>query len=81
MRYDNTPKIVGAGRGVAKMYTYYSSKAGDVVPLPKKAARKLEKFSQMQQVEKMKFSANVIQPAIKTWEDRNLKNRGSKLNP
>jgi hypothetical protein len=35
----------------------------------------------MQQVDKMKFSANVIQPAIKTWEDRNLKNRGSKLNP
>jgi hypothetical protein len=79
--YSNTPKIVGAGRGEAKMYTYYSSKAGDVVPLPKKAARKLEKFSQMQQVDKMKFSANVIQPAIKTWEDRNLKNRGSKLNP
>jgi hypothetical protein len=79
--YSNTPKIVGAGRGVGKMYTYYSSKAGDVVPLPKKAARKLEKFSQMQQVDKMKFSANVIQPAIKTWEDRNLKNRGSKLNP
>jgi hypothetical protein len=79
--YSNTPKFVGAGRGVAKMYTYYNPKAGDVVPLPKKAARKLEKFSQMQQVDKMKFSANVIQPAIKTWEDRNLKNRGSKLNP
>jgi hypothetical protein len=80
MRYDNTPKIVGAGRGVAKMYTYYNPKAGDVVPLPKKIASKLEKFEQKQKVDKMKFSANVIQPAIKTWEDRNRANNGTKLN-
>ena len=80
MRYQNTPKIVGAGKGVATLYSYYSPKAGDVVPLPKKLARKQEKFAQKQKVDKMKFSANVMQPAIKSWEDRNRANNGTKLN-
>lgn len=80
MRYQNTPKIVGAGKGVSTLYSYFSPKAGDIVPLPKKAAYKLEKFAQKQKVEKMKFSANVMQPLIKTWEDRNRANNGTKLN-
>ena len=80
MRYQNTPKIVGAGKGVATLYSYYSPKAGDVVPLPKNLALKAEKFAQKQKVDKMKFSANVMQPAIKSWEDRNRANNGTKLN-
>ena len=79
--YSNTPKIVGAGKGESTMYAYYSSKVGDVMPLPKKAARAAEIFNQKQAVDRMKFNAKVMNPLIKSWEDRNVSNRGSKLNP
>ena len=72
--------IVGAGKGQSTLHTYYNKKAGDVVPLPKKAARAAEVFAQQQAVEKMKFNANVLQPLIQSWEDRNVSNIGSKLN-
>ena len=76
-----TPKIVGAGKGSKTLYTYYSKEAGDIVPLPKKAARAAEVFAQQQAVDEMKFNALVIKPLIKVWEDRNLNNNGTKLNP
>ena len=78
---NNVPKIVGGGKGTATLYVYYNKKAGDVVPLPKKAARAAEVFAQQQAVDKMKFNALVTQPIIQAWEDRNLKNIGTKLNP
>jgi hypothetical protein len=77
----NIKTIVGAGKGQSTLYTYYNKKAGDVVPLPKKAARAAEVFAQQQAVEKMKFNAMVMQPLIKSWEDRNSSNQGTKLNP
>ena len=79
--YDNTKKIVGAGKNQTTLYAYYSSKVGDVMPLPDKAAKAKRKFAQQQTVDKMKFDAMVMQPLIKSWEDRNVSNRGSKLNP
>ena len=30
--YDNTKKIVGAGKNQTTLYAYYSSKVGDVMP-------------------------------------------------
>ena len=73
--------IVGGGKGSSTNYFYYSKKVGDIMPLPKKAARALEVFEQQQAVDKMKFTAKVMQPLIKSWEDRNVKNRATKLNP
>jgi hypothetical protein len=78
---NNVPKIVGAGKGTKTKYTYYNKKAGDVIPLPKKAARAAEVFAQQQAVDKMKFNALVMKPLIKSWEDRNASNQGTKLNP
>ena len=51
------------------------------MPLPDKAAKAKRKFAQQQTVDKIKFDAMVMQPLIKSWEDRNVSNRGSKLNP
>jgi flagellar motor switch protein FliM len=78
---NNVPKIVGAGKGKKTLYTYYNKEAGDVIPLPKKAARAAEVFAQQQAVDKMKFNALVMKPLIKSWEDRNASNQGTKLNP
>ena len=78
----NVPKIEGGGNDiVVKRSVYYSKKAGDIVPLPKKAARAAEVFAQQQAVDKMKFNALVMKPLIKSWEDRNASNNGTKLNP
>lgn len=58
--------ITGAGNdGVKKSYVYYSQKVGDIMHLPKKAKKALSRF----------------RPLIKSWEDRNVSNNGSKLNP
>jgi hypothetical protein len=59
---------------------YYSKAVGDIMFLPKKAQKALTKFAHQQEVDKMKFNAMVIQPIIQSWEDRNVKNRGTKLN-
>ena len=75
--------ITGGGgkRMSIQSQVYYNEKAGDLIPLPKKARRAAEVFAQQQAVDKMKFNAMVVKPLIKSWEDRNVRNRGSKLNP
>ena len=76
---DNTKKIEGAGHGTTYLFSYYSSKVGDQMPMPEKARKELIKFNQQQEVDRMRFDATVINPIIQSWEDRNINNANTKL--
>jgi len=74
-------RIVGAGKGSSTHYLYYSTAVGDVMSLPKEGQKAATKFAHQQAVDRMKFNAMVIEPIIQSWEDRNVNNNGTKLNP
>lgn len=76
-----TKHIEGAGKSSSTNYLYWSSAVGDIMSVPKEGQKALTKFAHQQAVDKMKFNAMVLQPIIQSWEDRNVSNNGSKLNP
>ena len=76
-----TKHIAGAGTGTSTHYLYYSTAVGDVMSLPNEAQKAATKFAHQQAIDKMKFNAMIIEPIIQSWEDRNVNNNGTKLNP
>lgn len=71
----NVPKIVGAGNGPSKKIKRKSP--GKMEPMPYYPETGSNRKSGPNEIAKEDFK-NAI---IKIWEDRNLKNIGTKLNP
>ena len=76
--YSNTPKIVGAGNKPKKL----TKKKKKITPKPKQAMPYYPSTGSNQRPGGMTDDMKTkISSRIQAWQDRNISNRGRKLNP